>query len=165
MADRGWPLTFKRLRDILNRILKTIHGDKFEGVGKQFVYRFVTDHSDELKTYWTRSLESQRGQAVNPSTHAAWMKLLGDSIEKYQFAPENIYGADESGFNPHILGRARAIGRTKKKALYQQNDAPRETTTVMVTICADGTALPPAIVYKGDGYQVSWRENNPLNAL
>jgi hypothetical protein len=35
---------------------------------------------------------------------------------------------------------------------------------VLVTICGDGTAIPPAIIYKGDGFQVNWVQDNPLNA-
>lgn len=37
--------------------------------------------------------------------------------------------------------------------------------TVIATICGDGTALAPAVIFKGKGYQVQWAENNPLNAL
>jgi hypothetical protein len=47
---------------------------------------------------------------------------------------------------------------------YQQHAGTRENTTVLMTICADGTALPPAVVFKGQAYQVSWGDDNPLNA-
>jgi hypothetical protein len=47
---------------------------------------------------------------------------------------------------------------------YQQRGGTRENITIIVTICADGTSTPPAVIFKGNAYQVKWGENNPLNA-
>jgi hypothetical protein len=51
-----------------------------------------------------------------------------------------------------------------KGAPYQQRAGTRENITVIVTICANGTSTPPAIIFKGSAYQVKWSQNNPLNA-
>ena len=47
---------------------------------------------------------------------------------------------------------------------YLQRSGDRENITVIVTICADGTSQAPAVVYKGEKYQASWAQDNPLNA-
>ncbi|KAH9165070.1 hypothetical protein EDB89DRAFT_1858704, partial [Lactarius sanguifluus] len=39
----------------------------------------------------------------------------------------------------------------------------RENITVLPTICADGTTLPPTVIYKGESFQVKWLQNNPLD--
>jgi hypothetical protein len=52
----------------------------------------------------------------------------------------------------------------KKGPQYQQQAGTRENTTVIVTICADGTSIPPTVIFKGAAYQVSWGDDNPLNA-
>jgi hypothetical protein len=77
---------------------------------------------------------------------------------------ENPYGTDESGFFAAGSVRERVIGAAKKKQQYQQADGGRENTTVIVTICADGTSLRPAAIFKGKAYQVKWDQKNPLNA-
>ncbi|KZV67728.1 DDE-domain-containing protein [Peniophora sp. CONT] len=92
------------------------------------------------------------------------MDLLYSTVEEYNIAPECIAGSDEIGFNSALIQRGRAIGPKGRKVLYQRNDGPRENITVIATILADGTTIPPSVIYKGDGYQVRWSENNPLNA-
>ncbi|KIL70546.1 hypothetical protein M378DRAFT_49547, partial [Amanita muscaria Koide BX008] len=79
--------------------------------------------------------------------------------------PELIYGADESGFQSGVGTRERVIGRQGKKVQHQQRSGGRENMTVLVTICADGTSLAPAVIFKGMGYQTSWKQENPLNAF
>jgi hypothetical protein len=54
--------------------------------------------------------------------------------------------------------------RKKKGPQYQQRAGTRENTMVIVTIGADGTSIPPTVIFKGAAYQVSWGDNNPLNA-
>ena len=39
-----------------------------------------------------------------------------------------------------------------------------ENITVIVTICADGTSLPPAVLFKGQAFQVKWAQDNPTKA-
>lgn len=46
----------------------------------------------------------------------------------------------------------------------KQGDGGRENTTVMVTICADGTSLKPLVIFKGKNYQVDWVQENPTEA-
>lgn len=56
------------------------------------------------------------------------------------------------------------IGKAGEKPQYQQRGGSKENTTVIVTICADGTSIAPAVVFKGKGYSTSWKQDNPLNA-
>jgi hypothetical protein len=170
MADRGFPLSHRRLKEHVDAILRARLGSGFpaEGVGKQWSKKFVSDHSDRLGTYWSRALDRSRARAVNPTTKAEYFDLLehiihrkgGDDI----IPAELIYGADESGFQQGIGQRERVIGARGKKTQHQQRSGNRENITALVVICADGTAIPPAIIYKGDGFQVSWVQNNPLMA-
>jgi len=52
----------------------------------------------------------------------------------------------------------------KKGLHYQQVVGSQENTTVLVTICADGSALPPAVIFKEKAYQTDWNKNNPAKA-
>ena len=91
-------------------------------------------------------------------------KLLGETIEKYNIKPHNIYGSNEVGIQAQGGGEREYIFSTHKKAApYQQCAGTQDDITVIVTICADGTTTPPAAIFKGNAYQVKWGENNPLN--
>ncbi|KIJ28783.1 hypothetical protein M422DRAFT_189346, partial [Sphaerobolus stellatus SS14] len=71
---------------------------------------------------------------------------------------------DETGFTLSDQGSRRVIGRRGTKRQYQQGSGDRENTTVLVTICADGTALRPTIIFKGHNHMKKWSNNNVSNA-
>jgi hypothetical protein len=82
----------------------------------------------------------------------------------YGIEEECTYGSDEIGCNPAEGRKERVMGSRKPGPQYQQRDGNRENVTVIVTICADGTSTPPAVIFKGQGYQVKWKQNNPADA-
>jgi len=184
VAARGFPLSHKRLKEHVDQICQARQAPNFpeHGVGKNWTNRFITKHSDRLKTYWSHNLEGKRGRAVNPTTNDMWYDLMDDVLkgnrdhefdngenedhaDPVEVLPENTYGSDESGFFPEGGVRVRIIGGKGKKTQHQQSDGGRENTTVIVTICADGTALKPAVIFKGQAYQVKWDQENPTDAL
>jgi hypothetical protein len=90
---------------------------------------------------------------------------LISGIEKYHITAENIYNWDEKGF---IIGISNVVKRIiSKEALksgrvrFAQQDGSREFISLLACICADGTHLPPALIYKGESHdlQVSWVED------
>ena len=167
MADRGFPLSHARLKEHVDSICRARLGDKFPlaGVGQNWTYRFAQRNAEKIKITRSRPLEDKRGRAANPHTNDTWWKLLGETIEKYDIKPHNIYGTDEVGIQAQGGGeREYVFGARKKAAPYQQRAGTRDNITVIVTICANGTSTPPAAIFKGNAYQVKWGENNPLNA-
>jgi hypothetical protein len=166
LAACGFPLSHRRLKEHVDDILRARLGNKFlaTGVGKNWTARFVEKHSDQLQTSWARPLESKRGRAVNPATNEAWFTLLGDTLTKYNIKEENIYGVDEVGCQPSGGVKERVVGGRGLGPQYQQRDGNRETITILVVICANGTALEPLIIYKGLAYQIKWQQDNPTNA-
>lgn len=164
MANRGFPLSHRRLSEHVNEILHARLGATFPGVGKQWSHRFVEKHSSRIKTGWSTTLDSKRGRAVNPHTKASWFQMLEDVVLQYKIVEETTYGTDEVGCNPSEGQKEWVMGGHKPGPQYQQRDGIRENVTVIVTICADGTSTPPAVIFKGKGYQVQWKQNNPANA-
>ncbi|PNS20972.1 Cell wall biosynthesis/cell cycle regulator smi1 [Sphaceloma murrayae] len=83
-------------------------------------------------------------------------------MDEYQILPENTYDMDEKGF---LLGKITKSKRVfpkdlkaSEKLLGASQDGPREFITVVATICADGTALPPLLIYDSTSgsIQDSW---------
>lgn len=172
LGARGFPLSLKRLREHANQICRARMGQKFraEGVGQRWAEHFVEKHSDRLHSYRARTMDVKRARAVNQHTKDAWFDLVeeilmtGDNGEP--IAPECLFGNDESGFQSgEGYSQERVIGEAGQNAQYQQKDGNRENITVLVTICADGTALAPGVIFKGLAYQVRWKQENPANAL
>lgn len=89
-------------------------------------------------------------------------------MDQYNIQSHNCYNMDEKGF---LIGHLQKVRRIFPKALMQQQklldtgqDGSREWTTVIATICADGSSLPPALIYKavsGD-LQDSWLQEYDL---
>jgi hypothetical protein len=151
------------MRECIDLIIRMDWPD-FEGVGVNYVDRFIERHHDELRVYHASPLDSIRGQAVNPVTLEQFFSLLKAEYLKHQFAQHNIYGGDESALMSGVTTSERVIGAVGKKTQWQQRPANRENTTLIVTICADGTSLPPMLIMKGSSYMVRWAQNNPLKA-
>ena len=166
VGNRGFPLSHRRLKEHVDQILRARLGEIFpaSGVGKQWTNRFVEKYSSKIKMSWSTPLESKRGRAVNPHTKDAWFSLLQQTITDYGVEAECTYGTDEIGCNPAEGQKERVMGSLKPGPQYQQRDGNRENITVIVTVCADGTSSPPAVIFKGQGYQVKWKQDNPANA-
>lgn len=165
LGNRGFPLSHKRLKEHVDEILKARLGKSFPGVGKQWTNRFIEKHSERIRMSWASPLDEKRGRAVNPNTNTAWFDLLEKTIKDYDIVEETTYGTDEIGCSGTTGPRERVMGnRSRKGPQYQQVGGDRENITVIVTICADGTATPPAVIFKGQGYQVNWKQDNPADA-
>jgi hypothetical protein len=163
-GDHGFPLSHCRLKEHVDSILHARLHEKFPetGVGHNWTQRFITAHHDELKTSWAQQLDTVHGRAVNATNHTEWIELLGGTIEDVD--TECIWAADETGFQMNGAIRERVIGRAGKSTQYQQRDGNRENITVIVTICADGTSIALAVIFKRKSYLPEWKQDNPLEA-
>lgn len=170
MARRGWPLTHRRLQEHVEEIARAYYGDQFpeSGVGRCWMTRFVERHRDRIRAHWSHALDNSRARAGNPHTKKAFFDLLEEVLAPTEgdgaIPPELIYGADETGIQKGVGVREYVLGPSDGSIVHQQRSGDRENITVIVTICADGTSLPPAVIFKGEGFQVRWEQDNPLKA-
>jgi hypothetical protein len=163
-ADRGFPLTVTNVYKCADNILTARLGDEHLPLGHNWVNNFLTRHRDELQTHWSKPLDTQRGQALNPTNVKLWFDMVKEHIVDTGIVPGNIYGMDESGFPPSDQGTQRVIGRRGTKTQHAQGSADRENVTAIITICADGTVLKPSIIFKGQNIMKKWGDNNVSNA-
>jgi hypothetical protein len=167
MANCRFPLSHKRLKEHVDTICKARLGSTFpaKGVGENWTYRFAQINAERIKISRSQPLKDKCGRGANPHTNEAWWKLLGETIEKYDIKPHNIHGTDKVEIQAQGGGEHEHVfGACKKAAPYQQRGGTQENITVIMTICADGTSTPPAVIFKGSAYQVKWGDDNPLNA-
>lgn len=167
LGSCGWPPSVRRIKEHVDLICRSRNAPAFpeDGVGKHWADRFVMKHSDRIKMADSSPLEDKRGRAVNPENNKEFWELLKDAEAKPGVCPKTTFGSDEVGVPQRSEERERVVtSRDHTGPQYQQRAGTRENTTVIVTICADGTTLPPAVIFKGQAYQVSWGDENPLNA-
>lgn len=51
-----------------------------------------------------------------------------------------------------------------QSTVYQVEDGDRELVTIIECVCADGTAIRPSAVFKGQCRNLEWGRNNTCGA-
>lgn len=69
--------------------------------------------------------------------------------------PAFVFNADESGFG-NDPSRIKAIGERGKALSSVSGGSGRESTSVLACVSADGSYLPPFIIFKGGAVQARW---------
>jgi hypothetical protein len=65
-TDRGSPLTHQAIESYANAILQKRLGPTYQPVGKKWIYTFLDCNRCNLQTHWSKPLDMQRAQALNP---------------------------------------------------------------------------------------------------
>ena len=123
-------------------------------VSESWVTRFLHRHEDELTSQWSTSMDLQRYSADSGDKYKVYLEQLGSKIDSYEVEAEHTYNMDEKGFMIGAVGRQKRIlsKRLFKKKQFKQmlQDGNREWISLLACVCADGTALPPALIYAAD---------------
>ena len=109
-------------------------------------------------------MDNNRHQADSGAKCSLYFELLSDKINQYNIEPRHTYNMDEKGFLIGITGRSKRVfsRRTweKKEVRAAIQDGNREWITVLACVCADGSHLPPSLIYQAvaGSIQSSWVE-------
>ena len=68
----------------------------------------------------------------------------------------NVYNMDESGFSIGSINATHIIINKQLRIKYQAQPGRQEWVSVIECICADGTAIPPLVVFRGENLSSSW---------
>jgi hypothetical protein len=75
-----------------------------------------------------------------------------------------MYNMDEKGIQLGIGKRTMVLVDHDQKSVQQVEDGNCELVTVIETVCSDGTALQPCVIFKVKRRDLEWGRNNPCNA-
>lgn len=152
LADIGSPLDRSTIRPMVLRLSGSTPGS-------HWLRRFLGRHTSEIRFTRAQSLDPKRARSFNrPSVDRYFEKLL-DVVVKYDIPFENIYNMDEKGCQ---LGGGRKQRRRKhifsksSKARYRIRDGNLELVTVVECVSANGFALKPYVIFKGQRINSSW---------
>ena len=164
------PPSYCQIKKHVNIIAHAHYSNTFPktGVGKEWTYRFIFNNNNRIGAYWSKPLDQSRARAVNPVIKEHYFKMLEEIIEENgkdgTIPLELQYGIDKSEFQKGVGQKERVFRASSQKVQHQQRSRDRENITIIVTIYGDGTSTAPAVIFKGEGFQAGWKQNNLLNA-
>ena len=89
-----------------------------------------------------------------------WLKRWFDDLEKvlteFNIKPENIYNMDESGFAIGEKEAGRCIINANIRQQFQAKPGRQEWVSVVECICADGSIVPPLVIFKAEKLSTQW---------
>jgi hypothetical protein len=122
-----------------------------ERVSERWVSRFLIRHNNSLTPQWTDTMDRDRHQAGSGHRYKAFFEEIYDQMTRHDIQLEHSYNMDEKGF---LLGNIGKSKRVFSKALWEQGgvktnmqDGNREWITTVACTCADGSALPPVLLF------------------
>jgi hypothetical protein len=144
LSERGLPSTREMVRNFGSAVAQ-------EEVSEAWVTRFLKRNKANLTSKWTTGIDRNRHVADSEKRYRKYFELLYSKIRQHDVEAENIYNTDEKGFLVGIIGRSKrvfskAVWERKEKTQALQ-DGSRERITVIAAVCADGNALPPALIF------------------
>jgi len=90
-AKRGFPDTPRRAIQCANQILRERTGDVNASVGKNWIHRFLQRHKKQLSLFWSTTLTTVRGGALNEANVNHWYNLLQEIINEYKIDTSLIF--------------------------------------------------------------------------
>jgi hypothetical protein len=118
------------------------------------VSRFLQRFKNVLVLKPTTGIDRNRWKADSEEKYTWYFNFWHSKIVEYSIEPDQIYNMDEKGL---LIGKTTQTHRVFNKAMWDRGelkealqDGSREWITIVATICADRTALDPALIYSSD---------------
>ncbi|KAF4517677.1 hypothetical protein B566_EDAN004971 [Ephemera danica] len=163
-ADWGHPLSLLDLRlytkAYLDRRNRNVSKFKNNMPGEDWAYSMLCRHKELLASKIATNIKPTRAQ-VGPDELKEYHKNLGETIAGVP--PSNIVNYDETCMSDNP-GRMKVLTRKKVKNVEKVIHHSKSCTTVMFAAAADGTLLPPYVIYKAGRMWDTWREGGPVGA-
>jgi hypothetical protein len=155
LTDRSSPSTRQMIINFVRGLAKV-------EVSQTWITRFLRRHRDVLTNRYTNPMASVRHAADSYDKYRAYFTVVEQNIEKYNILPQNRYNMDEKGFMAGVLGKQKRVfskaSWTRNYKKQASHDGSREWITLLACIGADGTVLPPGLIFSADSKtpQSSW---------
>jgi len=122
-------------------------------------------HHDEVHIYWSTTLTTIRGGALNAAVVDDWMVLLETTIKEYSIDEDCIFSMDETCyFLDKNTTKTQHIGSAKQLHQLALCNEVHDTATLIPIILASGNIYKPTIIFKGEVLRGCTGWSNPLNA-
>lgn len=97
-------------------------------------------------------MDFTRHKADSYFKYKLYFELLHGKMDEHEIQPHNSYNMDENGFMIGVIGNSKRVFTRaqweRKQVTAALQDGSRKWITTIAAICADGTALPPGLLYE-----------------
>ena len=153
LDGQGLPPSISLVKDMADIIHKARGGS---GVGINWAANFVK-RTPVLDIRLGRTYECQRRLCEDPQVIGGWFELVKNTNNKYGILSEDTYNFDETGFQMGQISASMVVTATDRQGRPKQI---KPTNTQWVTLiqgaCADGSTVPPFLVFKGKEFNNTW---------
>lgn len=122
-------------------------------LGDRWVYRFLTRLPPAYKIQKQKTTDSKRHLAEDPNITQAWFDRLEIAFEKNKIIPRNYWNFDESRFQG---GDQKVVTKYPETIRNVPSSSSREFVSVIEGMSAEGSAIPPFLIFTGKAILESW---------
>jgi len=157
------PMIRHMAKTLLSRRVRNVNDEfaeyvKYNPIGEQWPARFKSRHP-YLQTIIPRPIEAARVKEISFQNLKQYFDAIQSVIERYNILTENIYNMDESGFAIGAIEASKVVidTRVAEPSRYRQAQPGRqEWVTAVECISAEGSFLPPCIIFKAENFCRDW---------
>jgi hypothetical protein len=124
-------------------------------LGREWVPRFIQRHP-HLKSVIGQRIESVRMDGATKPVLMAWFEAFKKIFEEQGILEQDMYNMDEHGNSIGTMEPSRIIIDSTCRTKYQVHPGRQEWISIIECICADGTILPPLVIFKGQNVLHGW---------
>lgn len=162
-GEWGFPITQSDLKFVVKSYLDTNKRTtrfKENLPGDDWISSFLSRNKGTLSTRLSQNIKRNRAK-VSPTIINEYFDKLDTTVR--DVPPENIINYDETNFTDDPESKA-VIVRKGQKHVENVLDHSKSSFSVMFAGAADGTVLPPYIVYAALHLYPTWTQGGPLGS-
>ena len=149
----GNPPPHAQIREFARRILLA-QGHPQPTIGKAWLSRFIR-RNPILRTQRARKIDSVRVNGATTAIIQQWWAYLRVPFVT-AILPANRYNMDEFGLMEGQGANGLVVGSSHTRAIQRKVPGSRAWTSFIECISATGSALPPAVIFRGKSVQQQW---------
>lgn len=153
LTRTGYPispsLTLKMAEEVRrSRVTLSSHPHSYTTlISRRWLSRFYSRHP-EIEGAYARQIDNARFKAINLEGVKRWFAAVTELILQHNYATEDIYNMDESGFSVGASQCSRKLVNVREKTSWKRINGRQEWITAIECIRASGEALPPLLIFK-----------------
>ncbi|XP_064107917.1 uncharacterized protein LOC135216478 [Macrobrachium nipponense] len=124
--------------------------------GTEWARGFMKRHKLRLKKGTSMQVD-RKERTSDPFIINSFYDVIEKEVQDLQLQdkPGHIYNLDETSFPLHS-SKTHTLGVIRQQTIRVTASSGRQNITVLAAICADGSALPTCIVFKGKRLMQQW---------
>lgn len=166
MQELGFGLTVEMVRTTAFQLAKESGRENFlkkgnDSASKWWWAQFKKRYNLALRV--PENLAAYRASMGNPEMIQDYFVKLEALMDKLNIKnmPSRIWNCDETGLS-YVVKPSKVVTSIGKRYIYKRAYADRgESHTLLGCICADGSWIPPLIIFKG----IRWNDNLKTDCL